>query len=199
MPLRGLLKVLILGLALGTGWPASAGAAGGSAPEGPFAQDFSPLEPPVPAPQEAFQDLAGEAVRLADFAGGAVLLNFWATWCPPCIHEMPSLDRLQAALEPEGLTVIAVSIDRGGQKTVAPFLKRLGLEHVSIYLDPKSKLARAFGISGLPVTYLIDAEGRVLRSLTGPAEWDSEEAVALIRHHLKEGGKTDRQSAAARD
>ena len=97
------------------------------------------------------------------------------------------------------IAVIAVSIDRGGQKKVVPFLKRLGLEHLPIYLDPKSKLARAFGIAGLPMTFLIDAEGRVVRSLSGPAEWDSAAALAFIRRYLAQGGKSGLQDAAARD
>lgn len=157
--------------------------------DGPFAQDFSRLTPPVPAPLEVFRDLDGGRVRLADFEGGVVLVNFWATWCAPCIKEMPALDRLQALLRPEGLTVIAVSIDRGGKEVVEPFARKLGLENLALYLDPKSALARAFGIAGLPTTFLVDAESRVVRGLAGAAEWDSDEAVGLIRHYLKSDGE----------
>jgi peroxiredoxin len=80
---------------------------------------------------------------------------------------------------------VAVSIDRGGKDKIVPFAKKLGLRDLPLYLDPKSSLARAFGLSGLPSTFLIDAEGRVVRSMSGAAEWDSPEAVALIRHYLK--------------
>ena len=183
--------VVVIGIAAVAIPPAGAE----SPPDSPFAQDFSLLTPPVPAPPEAFEDLAGNRVRLADLEGRVVLLNFWATWCAPCIREMPALDRLQALLGPEGLTVAAVSIDRGGRNVVAPFAEKLGLEHMSLYLDPKSKLARAFALAGLPATFLIDAEGNVVRGLAGPAEWDSEESVALIRNYLKAGGGAKRQSA----
>ena len=93
--------------------------------EGAFADNFTLLEPPIPAPPDAFVDLAGATVRLADFKGRVVLLNFWATWCAPCIREMPSLDRLQAALKDRDLAVLAVSIDRGGVKVIVPFAERL--------------------------------------------------------------------------
>ena len=158
----------------------------GEAPplQGPFADNFTLLDPPVPAPPESFQDLDGAPVRLADFGGRVVVLNFWATWCAPCIREMPSLDRLQTALEDEGLNVVAVSIDRNGAKVVAPFAEKLGLVRLGLYLDPKSAFARAFGLSGLPATFLIDAEGRLVGGMNGPAEWDSPEALALVRHYL---------------
>ncbi len=171
--------------------------AAAAAPDGPFARDFSLLTPPVPAPLEAFQDLDGGRVRLADFKGGVVLVNFWATWCAPCVHEMPALDRLQSILAGEGLTVLAVSIDRGGRDVVVPFAKKLGLKNLGLYLDPKSALARGFGIAGLPSTFLIDAQGRVVRVLSGAAEWDSHEAVNLIRHYLKAADADKVQDAAA--
>lgn len=171
----------------------------GSPPGGSFAQDFSLLDPAVPAPPGVFQDMDGNPVRLSDFEGGVVLLNFWATWCAPCVQEMPSLDRLQALLGPEGLTVAAVSIDRGGRSTVATFAEKHGLRNINLFLDPKSALARAFALSGLPATFLIDADGQVLRGLAGAAEWDSPEAVALIRHYLDngDGGEPDIQNASA--
>ena len=191
MSVSGVLKsaVLVFALSGGDTLPTLAqDSAPDSPPGSPFAQDFSLLTPPVPAPLEAFQDLAGAPVHLADFKGGVVLLNFWATWCAPCIHEMPALDRLQSILAGEGLKVLAVSIDRGGDKVVPAFAEKLGLKNLALYLDPKSKLARAFGIAGLPMTFLIDKEGQVVRVLSGPAEWDSHQAVTLIRHYLKQGG-----------
>ena len=193
MSVSGVLKFAALALALAL--PVEA-AAQDKAPEGPFAQDFSLLTPPVPAPLEVFQDLEGTPVRLADFRGQVVLLNFWATWCAPCIREMPSLDRLQSILGGEGLHVLAVSIDRGGKKVVAPFAKKLALRDLPLYLDPKSSLARAFGIPGLPATFLIDAKGKVVRALAGPAEWDSREAVGLIRYYLETGASGVQKAAA---
>lgn len=153
--------------------------------EGAFAEDFTLLDPPVPAPAEVFGGLDGRRLRLSDFAGQVVLVNFWATWCGPCVEEMPSLERLQARLGGAGLAVAAISIDRGGRDTVAAFAARHGLRHLGLYLDPTSALAQAFGVTGLPTSFLIDAEGRVVGGLRGAADWDSPAAEALIRYYLQ--------------
>ncbi len=164
----------------------AAEAPGGPAPPliGAFGENFTLLDPPVPTPPEAFTDLAGNPVRLADFEGRVVLLNFWATWCAPCIREMPSLDRLQAALGARGLAVAAVSIDRAGIKVIRRFAKRLKLEHMGLYHDPKGALFRAFGVSGLPASFLIDQGGGIVGAYAGPAEWDDPEPRALIEYYL---------------
>jgi thiol-disulfide isomerase/thioredoxin len=145
---------------------------------------FEAVSPPVPAPEIAFNDGAGVPLTLADFRGRVVLLNFWATWCAPCVREMPSLDRLQAALGGPDFEVVALSVDRGGISQVRPFFARLGIAHLKKYLDTTSRSISAFGLIGLPVTVLIDAEGMEVGRLNGPAEWDSEAAVALIRTYL---------------
>ncbi len=160
----------------------------GAAPpplEGVFASNFTLLDPPVPAPLKTFQDLQGRPATLADFTGRVVVLNFWATWCAPCLREMPSLDRLQAALGEEGLVVLAVSLDRRGKEVVQPFLKKNDLARLAVFLDPRGALSSAFGLLGLPTTYLIDAEGRLVGAIQGPAEWDSPEALALVRYYLE--------------
>ncbi len=154
--------------------------------QGAFGDNFTLLEPPIPAPPDVFVDLAGAPVRLADFKGRVVLVNFWATWCPPCIREMPSLDRLQAALKDRDLAVLAVSIDRGGAKVIVPFAERLRLEHLELYHDAKGALFQAFGVTGLPTSFLIDRRGRIVGAYPGPAEWDGPEALALIEHYLRQ-------------
>lgn len=174
--------------------PASPGSAGGqlaaggtpSAPEGPFARNFTFSDPPVPAPSVAFQALDGTATSLVDFEGQVLLVNFWATWCAPCVKEMPALERLHLALADEGLAVLAVSEDRGGAAVVEPFLARIDLQRLPVYLDAKGTLARAFALKGLPTTFLIGRDGRVLAGLVGPAEWDSPEALAFVRHYLRD-------------
>ncbi|MGF1629043.1 MAG: TlpA disulfide reductase family protein [Kiloniellaceae bacterium] len=177
-------------LVLAQSFPATAreqlSASGGkpSAPEGPFAENFTFSDPPVPAPSVGFETLQGEPVTLADFEGQVVLVNFWATWCAPCVEEMPSLERLHQALVGEGFAVLAVSQDRGGSTAVAPFLGRLDLQQLPVYLDSMGVLARAFALKGLPTSFLIDREGRVRAGLVGPAEWDSQAAMDFIRHYL---------------
>ena len=195
---KTLAAVGLTALVLAAVSPASAAgqlaAAGGtpSAPEGPFARNFTFSDPPVPAPSAAFQTLEGAATSLADFRGQVLLVNFWATWCVPCVKEMPALERLHLALAEEGLAVLAISQDRGGAAVVNPFLARLDLQHLPVYLDATGALGRAFALKGLPTTYVIDHDGRVLAGLVGPAEWDSPEALEFLRHYLRgEPGVTD--------
>ena len=147
---------------------------------------FTPIDPPRPASDLAFEDGAGRRLTLADFRGRVVLLNFWATWCGPCVVEMPSLDRLQARLGGADFTVVALSQDRGGAEVVAPFYRRLGLAGLGVYLDPLNRVARAFAVQGLPTTIILDRQGRAVGALEGPAEWDSPEAMALVERFMGE-------------
>ncbi|MFQ5784573.1 MAG: TlpA family protein disulfide reductase [Alphaproteobacteria bacterium] len=145
---------------------------------------FEPAYPPRALPEVQFTDGTGRALTLADFRGRVVLLNFWATWCAPCIREMPSLDRLQAALGGSRFEVVALSLDRGGAAKVAPFFERLKLRNLMPYYDEKSLAARALGINGLPTTLLIGPKGNELGRIKGPVEWDSIGAYGFISSHL---------------
>jgi len=118
------------------------------------------------------------------FAGDIVLMNFWATWCGPCVEEMPSLDRLQAAYADKPLKVVAVSIDRGGLRAVQPFFEKNGIDALDVYLDKVSGTMVAFKARGVPTTLLIDANGHLLGRFEGEAEWDSPEAKAVIDYYL---------------
>ncbi|MDH3229965.1 MAG: TlpA family protein disulfide reductase [Alphaproteobacteria bacterium] len=150
-------------------------------------EQFSFKDPPRPAPQTPFLAGNGAEVKLGDFKGRILLVNFWATWCAPCIRELPSLDRLQFALGGEGLLVLAVSQDRGGAEVAAPFLEKLDIHRLGLFLDSKMRLGRALGVRALPWSFLVDREGRIVGELPGYAEWDSDEGIALIRHYLKQG------------
>ena len=165
--------------------------------EGVFADNFTLLESPAPAPTEGFTDIEGTAMDLSAFKGRVVLVNFWATWCAPCKYEMPSLDRLQAELADRGFKIVALSIDRAGAKVVTPFMKSLELESLEAFLDPKGKVSQAFVVTGLPATYLIDSHGCLVGGMQGPAEWDSPEALALIEHYLPKDGEAEIIDAAA--
>lgn len=150
-------------------------------------QGFTLLKDRVPAPSVPFQTGDGESVDLGDFQGKVLIVNFWATWCAPCIKEMPSLDRLQAAFPDREFEVLAINQDRGGKRVAEPFLRdKLGLENLAIYLDAKFALGRAFKNRGLPATYAIDRQGNVVGGMFGPAEWDSEDAKKLVQFLLDE-------------
>jgi thiol-disulfide isomerase/thioredoxin len=145
--------------------------------------EFIPVTPPPPAPAVSFADLDGNTVSLSDFAGKIILVNLWATWCEPCVREMPSLERMQARLG-DKITVVAISEDRGGSKVVAPFVGKLGLKSVRTFLDPKSAVERAFEVQGLPTSFLIDRKGRVLGRVEGAAEWDSPKLLETLEPFL---------------
>jgi thiol-disulfide isomerase/thioredoxin len=141
--------------------------------------EFIPAASPQLAPEIAFTDLAGNPAALADFKGGFVLLNLWATWCQPCLKEMPSLMALQARLG-SALTVLAVSEDRGGADIVQPFLEKHDLEKLKIYLDPKSAAIHALDVRGLPTSFLIDGDGKVVGKVEGGADWESDAIRATL-------------------
>jgi len=165
-----------------------AAAGGAAAPPG-----FAFATPPQAVPDESFQSADGET-SLAAFRGKVVVLNFWATWCAPCVREMPSLDRLQAMLGGGDFAVVALSEDRGGMSLVVRFYEKYGLENLARYLDPLGRVAAALGVVGMPTTVVIDTEGREIGRIVGAAEWDSPAALALIRSLL--GGEPKLDSAA---
>jgi thiol-disulfide isomerase/thioredoxin len=178
MPLAALAVVALLAL------PAAA-LAGGPPLEGSFGERFVIKDEPKPAPDVAFSDRDGGSVTLQDFKGKVVLLNFWATWCAPCVEEMPTLDALESDLRDEGLKVLAVSEDAGGRDQVEPFLReKLNLDNLEIFLDPKGRLGGAMGLRGMPTTFLIDARGNVVGGMEGPADWNGEPVKKLIRYYL---------------
>ena len=134
--------------------------------------------PSTSAPDFAVPGLAGPSLRLSDFKGQVVFLNFWATWCPPCKEEMPSMERLYRRFRERGFTMVAISID-ANTSAVAPFVKRLGLTF-PIGLDPKMEVAMRYGLRALPTTALIDRGGGMVALAFGPRDWDGAAAHALI-------------------
>lgn len=144
---------------------------------------FKELRPLAPAPLTSFFNGKSGVLNLKRFRGKVVLLNLWATWCIPCVKELPALDRLAGDLAGAKFAVVALSIDRDWRELVTPFLDRLGIRNLAVYADPGSAAYRALGARGLPTTYLIDHRGRLVGYLEGEARWDSDAAKALIRHY----------------
>ncbi|MCP1336317.1 TlpA family protein disulfide reductase [Futiania mangrovi] len=147
-------------------------------------EGFVVHDAPQAVPAGEFTDAGGGTLSFADFRGKVVLVNFWATWCGPCREEMPALDRLQGALGGRDFQVVAISTDRQGASVAQPFLDEIGAKNLALYLDQRGSLARALGLRGLPATLLLDGEGREVGRMFGPAEWDSHDALRLIRYFI---------------
>ncbi|NOU04710.1 MAG: TlpA family protein disulfide reductase [Hyphomicrobiaceae bacterium] len=138
----------------------------------------SPPEAVVPI---KFEDGEGKALTLDAFKGKVVLLNLWATWCAPCRKEMPALDRLQGQVGGADFEVVALSVDRAGAKAGQKFLTETGVKNLKLYADATARMGSELRAVGLPTTLLLDRQGREIGRLVGPAEWDSAEAVALVK------------------
>ena len=132
------------------------------------------------APAATFVDRSGKTLSLADFKGRPLLVNLWATWCAPCLAEMPALDRLAKA-EGDKLAVVTVSQDLEGWRAVDGFFKPGRFQALKPYLDQPNALALALGARGLPVTVVYDANGKERFRVNGPLEWDAPEVAALVR------------------
>lgn len=145
--------------------------------------EFTALTAPLPAPALQFMPREGGTKQLADFKGKLILVNLWATWCGPCVEEMPSLQRLQAKLG-DKLTILAISEDRQGDSVVAPFLEAHGIKDLAIYLDPKTAATEAFGAQGLPTSYLIAADGTIVGKEEGGAQWDDPKMIATLKKYI---------------
>jgi thiol-disulfide isomerase/thioredoxin len=147
--------------------------------------DMSALKPagaPTPLPEAELVDATGTWHALASFAGTGLVLNFWATWCPPCVAEMPALAQLARQIEPDGILVLAASSDSGGAAAVSRFFAQHRIDTLQVWLDPGGTAGRALGTGGItPTTLIIDRAGREMARLQGPAHWDTPEAATDIR------------------
>jgi thiol-disulfide isomerase/thioredoxin len=140
-----------------------------------------PTDPPRPPASATFTDAAGNPHTLADFAGKGVVVNLWATWCAPCVAEMPALQTLARRAASDSILVIPLSSDRGGTPAVKDFFAAHGINDLPIWLDPKSQAAFAWGARGLPTTLIVDRQGRERARLEGAADWASDAALAELR------------------
>jgi thiol-disulfide isomerase/thioredoxin len=136
----------------------------------------------APKPVEVnFTDADGKALSLADYAGKGVVLNLWATWCVPCVAEMPALAAFASAVAKDGIVVLPLSSDRAGASIVEKFYKDLGVQNLPVLLDPKSAAAHALNVRGIPTTLVIDRQGREVAYLEGSVDWATDPAVATIK------------------
>ncbi len=166
------MKRLLAALAMGLFFNASGYAAGFEA------------RASTPAPALEAQDLNGAPKTLADYRGKVVLLNFWASWCPPCLREMPSMERLRLKMAGRPLEIVALDSAETAAEVNAYLSKmKLGFP---ILLDPDGSNTRRWKVFALPTSFLLDADGRVRYVYTGPTEWDEGEALQVIETMLAE-------------
>jgi len=161
--------------------------------EGGAAPDAERTDAPrTPAPAFALPDLSGTPVKLADFGGRTVVLDFWATWCPPCIYQIPVLNQLQAAHADAGdLTVIGVSVDIDGAEVVGPFVEEHGVEYTIVLGD--EDLAREFGAQGFPAMAVVSPDGTIDSMHHGVVDYDDlEELVATAAQQRASGPDSSR-------
>ena len=117
---------------------------------------------------------------LIDFKGKVVFLNIWATWCPPCREEMPSMEKLYQELKGEDIEILAVSIDTSGSNVVAPFMKEYKLNFPAL-LDPEGTIQNLYGTTGVPESFIINKEGIIEKIVIGPMDWSTPEVVRSFR------------------
>jgi thiol-disulfide isomerase/thioredoxin len=148
-------------------------------------RDFTVSRDRPPSPVAKLIAADGKETTLGDYRGRIVVANFWATWCAPCIKEMPSLERLRAKLGDDRIAVVAVSEDLKGWPVIAPFLEDHGLKALPVLWDPEGATARGLGVTALPTTVILGRDGRTEGMLVGAAEWDSEDAMRLVRTYAE--------------
>ncbi len=154
----------------------------------PVVGTFVKAAAPQALPGLSFTGADGKQRHLSEWRGKVVLLNLWATWCAPCKVEMPSLDRLQAKLGGDAFSVLALSVDRTGIEKPAAFFSGNGITHLAVYNDGESAATGALRVSGLPVSVILDSQGREVARLTGPADWDNPAIIAKVEEFIKAGG-----------
>ena len=134
----------------------------------------------MPAPNFTFPDLKGKMVSLADYKGKVVLLNIWATWCPPCVEEMPSMEKLHQELKDEGFAILAVSIDATGTEVVLPFMKEHKLSFTAL-TDTKGDIGSLYQTTGVPESFIIKGDGIIVEKVIGPTDWATPNAIQFFR------------------
>lgn len=149
-----------------------------------------PVSPPRPAPDGAFHTADGATRRIADYAGKPLLVNLWATWCAPCVAELPSLAALAGTLADKGILVLPISADRGGAKTVEAFYAAHQIAGLPVLVDQDAALMHAFGARGLPTTYVIDGAGRIVGMEEGGMDWATPGVADALGKLLPMAGTT---------
>ncbi len=146
----------------------------------PQTQAQTTAAPQKAAPDFTLIDIQGKKVTLSDLRGQVVLVNFWATWCPPCRQEMPSMEELYQQLKPHGVELLAINIEENGPKVVAEFLASRS-HSFPILFDPQAQVQRLYRVSRFPETFIVDRNGNIVEHVVGAIDWMQPSVVNYIR------------------
>ncbi|WP_144211946.1 TlpA disulfide reductase family protein [Shewanella donghaensis] len=139
------------------------------------------LEHPFPIAHIGFNDAEGNEVDFEAHKGKVVIINMWATWCPPCVRELPALNRLEKTLSKDEYVLMPISIDADGKEQVSPFLESIGLSSFTSYYDPRQNLREAFPLDTIPATFILNKEGELVAYVRTYVDWDDENAVEFLQ------------------
>jgi len=136
------------------------------------------------APDFTLKDAAGKSVTLSAYKGKVVMINFWATWCPPCRQEMPSMEELFKEYNKKGFEILAISSDSQAEKIVKPFMEFYELSFTAL-MDVDGKIHSAYGVTSIPTTYLVDKKGNIAQKIMGPRDWKDKSSKKMIENLLQ--------------
>ncbi|AZG75071.1 TlpA family protein disulfide reductase [Shewanella livingstonensis] len=138
------------------------------------------LPQPFPIALVDFTDLIGEPVNFEQYKGKVVVINLWATWCPPCVRELPALNRLHQTLDAEHFALLPISIDAEAVTIVQPFLESLGLATFNSYFDPQQQLRDVFPLDTIPATFILNEQGELVAYVRSYVDWDDKNVITFL-------------------
>ncbi|GIU31434.1 alkyl hydroperoxide reductase [Shewanella hafniensis] len=142
-----------------------------------------PIEPVT------FNDVDGKTIDFSQFKGKIIMVNMWATWCPPCVRELPAIERLATKFKAEDFVLLPISIDAEGKQQVQPFLSSLGMPNFNSYYDQPQSLGDVFPLDTIPATFILDQQGQLIAFVRSYVDWDDAKAVSLIQGFIDKGSK----------
>lgn len=142
-----------------------------------------PIEPVT------FNDVDGKTIDFSQFKGKIIMVNMWATWCPPCVRELPAIERLATKFKAEDFVLLPISIDAEGKQQVQPFLSSLGMPNFNSYYDQPQSLGDVFPLDTIPATFILDQQGQLIAFVRSYVDWDDAKAISLIQGFIDKGSK----------
>lgn len=134
-----------------------------------------------------FNDVDGKAIDFSHYKGKVIMVNMWATWCPPCVRELPAIERLATKFKAEDFALLPISIDAEGKQQVQSFLNTLGMAGFNSYYDPEQNLGQVFPLDTIPATFILDQDGQLIAFVRSFVDWDDAKAVSLIQGFIDKG------------